>query len=107
MLVFGESILNDAVSIVLATTVLEAAQPGAQALSSIDRVLNGMGRFCIVFFGSAIIGASFALIAALVFKYIDLRKHPSLEFGMMLVFIYAPYGLAEGLHLSGKRNVPF
>lgn len=41
-----------------------------------------------------------------VFKYIDLRKNPSLEFGMMLVFIYAPYGLAEGLHLSGNFHSP-
>lgn len=57
MLVFGESILNDAVSIVLATTVLETGQPGAVALSTMDRVLNGMGRFCIIFFGSSVIGA--------------------------------------------------
>lgn len=34
-------------------------------------------------------------------KFIDLRKTPSLEFGMMLVFSYAPYCLAEGIHLSG------
>lgn len=36
------------------------------------------------------------------FKYVDLRKNPSLEFAMILVFTYAPYGLAEGLHLSGS-----
>ncbi|KAI1297202.1 Sodium/hydrogen exchanger 8 [Halotydeus destructor] len=107
MLVFGESILNDAVSIVLATTILEADKPGFASLTTLDRVLKGMGRFCVVFFGSAAIGASFALIAALLFKYIDLRKHPSLEFGMMLVFIYAPYGLAEGLHLSGIMAILF
>ncbi len=35
-------------------------------------------------------------------KYIELRQHPSLELGMMLVFSYAPYGLAEGLELSGE-----
>ena len=35
-------------------------------------------------------------------KFVDLRKTPSLEIGMMLVFSYLPYGLAEGLHLSGK-----
>ncbi len=34
-------------------------------------------------------------------KFIDLRKTPSLEIGLMLVFSYAPYALAEGLHLSG------
>ena len=106
MLVFGESILNDAVAIVLATTALELSRT-ASSVSGGVAVINGVVRFGIVFFGSAIIGAAFALIAALVFKYIDLRKHPSLEFGMMLVFIYAPYGLAEGLHLSGIMAILF
>jgi sodium/hydrogen exchanger 8 len=107
MLVFGESILNDAVSIVLATTALEAGHPDAVSISTAARVFSGMGRFFVVFFGSAGIGVAFALIAALVFKSIDLRKNPSLEFGMMLVFIYAPYGLAEGLHLSGIMAILF
>ncbi|RWS30428.1 sodium/hydrogen exchanger 8-like protein [Leptotrombidium deliense] len=107
MLVFGESILNDAVSIVLATTALEAGLPSAQTLTTAARVFQGVGRFFIVFFASAGIGAAFALVAAMLFKYIDLRKNPSLEFGMMLVFIYAPYGLAEGLHLSGIMAILF
>ena len=34
-------------------------------------------------------------------KFIDLRRTPSLEIGMMMVFCYTPYALAEGLHLSG------
>lgn len=35
-------------------------------------------------------------------KHVDLRTTPSLELGTMLIFSYAPYGLAEGLKLSGK-----
>ncbi|XP_015783675.1 LOW QUALITY PROTEIN: sodium/hydrogen exchanger 8-like [Tetranychus urticae] len=107
MLVFGESILNDAVSIVLATTALEAGQSTGVVLSTAGAVFQGVGRFFIVFFGSAAIGATFAFIAALIFKYVDLRKNPSLEFGMMLAFIYAPYGLAEGVHLSGIMAILF
>jgi hypothetical protein len=34
-------------------------------------------------------------------KHVDLKAHPSLELAMMLIFCYAPYGLAEGVHLSG------
>jgi hypothetical protein len=34
-----------------------------------------------------------------------LRKNPSLEFGIMLVFTYAPYALAEGIHLSGELQL--
>lgn len=100
MLVFGESILNDAVSIVLSTTALEASHDAYGSVFA--RVFDGILRFMFVFFGSAAIGVAFALMAALLFKCVDLRKNPSLEFGMMLVFIYAPYGLAEGVHLSGR-----
>ena len=118
MLVFGESILNDAVAIVLATTALELNRDSTVSaaaasslitsdLSSGAIFINGVLRFLVVFFGSALVGVAFALIAALVFKYVDLRKHPSLEFGMMLIFIYSPYGLAEGLHLSGIMAILF
>lgn len=39
-----------------------------------------------------------------VLKHIDLRKTPSLEFGMMIIFAYLPYGLAEGISLSGEQQ---
>lgn len=65
MLVFGESILNDAVAIVLATTALELSKTSAHTTGS-DAISNGVGRFLVVFFGSAMIGALFALVAALV-----------------------------------------
>lgn len=106
MLVLGESILNDAVSIVLATTVIQATAPGLEITTS-QAVLHGIGRFLLMFFASAAIGVVFALTAALMLKYIDLRKNPSLEFAMILVFTYAPYGLAEGLNLSGIMSILF
>lgn len=99
MLVFGESILNDAIAIVLTTSVLQSNGP---AMSTYEAVLTGIKQFCSMFFASAGIGVIFALISALLLKYVDLRKTPSLEFAMMLVFTYAPYVLAEGIHLSGK-----
>lgn len=98
MLVFGESILNDAIAIVLTTSILESNNPD---MSPIESVVSAFNRFCLMFFASAGIGVVFALISALLLKHVDLRKNPSLEFGMMLVFTYAPYALAEGIHLSG------
>lgn len=98
MLVFGESILNDAISIVLTTTVLESNN----AATTSEAIIMGLNRFCLMFFASAGIGVGFALTSALLLKHVDLRKNPSLEFGIMLVFTYAPYVLAEGIHLSGK-----
>lgn len=100
MLVFGESILNDAISIVLTTSVLESNN----AATTSEAIILGLNRFCLMFFASAGIGVVFALISALLLKHVDLRKNPSLEFGIMLVFTYAPYVLAEGIQLSGKHS---
>lgn len=104
MLVFGESILNDAIAIVLTTAALEANNP---LMSTGEAIVMGINRFCLMFFGSAGIGVLFALVSALLLKHVDLRKNPSLEFGMMLVFTYAPYVLAEGIHLSGIMAILF
>lgn len=104
MLVFGESILNDAIAIVLTTSILESNNPN---MSSSEAILTGINRFCLMFFASAAIGVGTALLSALLLKHIDLRKNPSLELGIMLVFTYAPYALAEGIHLSGIMAILF
>ncbi|XP_028165585.1 sodium/hydrogen exchanger 8 [Ostrinia furnacalis] len=104
MLVFGESILNDAVAIVLTTAVLGSNDP---IMSTGEAILSAINRFWLMFFASAGIGVLFALVSALLLKHVDLRKNPSLEFGMMLVFTYAPYVLAEGIHLSGIMAILF
>ena len=63
MLVFGESVLNDAVSIVMTKTILEqstsTASPGMV-------LLHSLGQFLLMFFVSALIGIAFALASALV-----------------------------------------
>lgn len=105
MLVFGESILNDAISIVLTTTISNTPEHSTGGTG--DAILSALGTFFTMFFASAGIGVVFALISALLIKHVDLRKHPSLEFGLMLVFTYAPYVLAEGIHLSGIMAILF
>ncbi|XP_016938016.2 sodium/hydrogen exchanger 8 [Drosophila suzukii] len=106
MLVFGESILNDAISIVLTASITQSANANAEA-STGEAMFSALKTFCAMFFASAGIGVIFALISALLLKHIDLRKHPSLEFAMMLMFTYAPYVLAEGIHLSGIMAILF
>ncbi|EHB02269.1 Sodium/hydrogen exchanger 8 [Heterocephalus glaber] len=73
--------------------------------------LQALGYFLKMFFGSSALGTLTGLISALitiyVLKHIDLRKTPSLEFGMMIIFAYLPYGLAEGISLSGIMAILF
>uniref|UniRef100_A0A673J7J6 Sodium/hydrogen exchanger n=1 Tax=Sinocyclocheilus rhinocerous TaxID=307959 RepID=A0A673J7J6_9TELE len=103
MLVFGESILNDAVSIVLTNTAEGFA--GSDVSTGWETFMQALGYFLKMFFGSAALGTLTGLISVL--KHFDLRKTPSLEFGMMIIFAYLPYGLAEGIKLSGIMAILF
>ncbi|KAG7228231.1 hypothetical protein INR49_009091 [Caranx melampygus] len=72
-----------------------------------ETFLQALGYFLKMFFGSAALGTLTGLISALFLKHFDLRKTPSLEFGMMIIFAYLPYGLAEGIKLSGIMSILF
>ncbi|XP_022094568.1 sodium/hydrogen exchanger 8-like [Acanthaster planci] len=107
MLVFGESILNDAVSIVMSDTVIMLNSKEMANVTSGEAFGYAVGSFCLMFSASAAIGTIIGLISALLLKHIDLRKTPSLEFGFMLIFSYLPYVLSEGLKLSGIMAILF
>ncbi|RDD47238.1 Sodium/hydrogen exchanger 8 [Trichoplax sp. H2] len=65
MLVFGESVLNDAVSIVMTNSILEFSK--AQALGgSTLAAFKAIGHFFVMFFASSSIGIAFALASALI-----------------------------------------
>ncbi|XP_052396841.1 sodium/hydrogen exchanger 8 isoform X2 [Carassius gibelio] len=105
MLVFGESILNDAVSIVLTNTA--EGFVGSDVSTGWETFVQALGYFLKMFFGSAALGTLTGLISAIALKHFDMRKTPSLEFGMMIIFAYLPYGLAEGIKLSGIMAILF
>ncbi|ULU14138.1 hypothetical protein L3Y34_016568 [Caenorhabditis briggsae] len=107
MLVFGESMLNDAVSIVLAATALRHAKPSFNKLPASEIITSAFVTFTEMFFFSACLGIGIGLLSALLFKHVDLRKTPSLEFALLLIFSYIPYGFAEALDLSGIMAILF
>lgn len=107
MLVFGESMLNDAVAIVLTSTAIEMSHPSMSSLSTSDTLRVALSSFTFVFIVSALVGAVIGFLSALLFKHVDLRKTPSLEFALLLVFSYLPYGLAEAISLSGIMAILF
>lgn len=66
MLVFGESMLNDAVSIVLTTTCLEMSRPEMAELTPMETIQHGFARFVSMFCTSAALGSGIGFISALV-----------------------------------------
>jgi len=104
MLVFGESVLNDAVSIVMTKTIIQQATSTASAGMVL---LQSLGQFLLMFCVSALLGVVTALCSALFLKFVNLRQHYSLEFAMWFIFAFGPYFLAEGLRLSGIMSVLF
>lgn len=108
--VFGESVLNDAVSIVLFHSFSKAI--GVEEKNGFASVLRMILDFVIIFVGSAVIGASLGCFSALLFKYAELPGHteahgPKLELAIFLVFCYAPFLLADGAGLSGIVAILF
>ncbi|CAI5438087.1 unnamed protein product [Caenorhabditis angaria] len=107
MLVFGESMLNDAVSIVLAATAVKHSKSPFDSMPASEIFSSAFITFTEMFFLSAILGISVGLLSALLFKHVDLRKTPSLEFALLLICSYIPYGFAESLNLSGIMAILF
>lgn len=98
-LVFGESVLNDAVAIVLYRTFSRLIG------STIAHWYGPLFSFIYVFVGSAIVGAAVASATALLLKHTNLYRTPSLEFSFYLLMAYLPYPFCDGLGMSGILGI--
>jgi len=107
-MVFGESVLNDAVAIVLSRTLLGFNVPGTEVNS--ESIMAAVQSFCVIFGGSLLIGAFFGIASALVFKVMDMRHHGDLIFmqaALSFVFPWSSYYTSEALELSGIVSILF
>lgn len=106
-LVFGESALNDAVAMILFSTFsdLLLLKEGDNDFTDATSIALKVGEFVLQLIEQAILspllGTVFAVLAALVFKYVDLRQHPTAELPLYMLLMYTPFVLAECFHLSG------
>ncbi|KAH1041067.1 hypothetical protein GLYMA_09G018200v4 [Glycine max] len=103
-LVFGESVLNDAMAISLYRTMSSVrADPSGQNLFMV------VVRFLETFVGSMSAGVGVGFISALLFKYagLDIDNLQNLESCLFVLFPYFSYMLAEGLGLSGIVSILF
>ncbi len=101
VLVEGESLFNDATSLVLATLLLGIAVSGEFAS---DTVYEGIGRFLVVFLGGIAIGSLFAFVATQLLGRI--HAVPVVEISLTTVLAYLSFLVAEhSLHVSGIMAV--
>lgn len=103
-LVFGESVLNDAVSIVLCKTLLQIADNGSITMGML---VHALVNFLMMGFGSAFLGIVSGVASALLTKHVAFHTVPMLEYTLVCIFAYLPYVLAEALSLSGIMAILF
>ncbi|XP_010128488.1 PREDICTED: sodium/hydrogen exchanger 2-like [Chlamydotis macqueenii] len=96
ILVFGESLLNDAVTVVLYKLFRSFCE--MPAIKSVD-VFAGIGKFFVVGLGGVLVGLTFGMTAAFTTRFTkDIRVIEAL-FGFL--YSYLSYLTAEMFHLSG------
>jgi sodium/hydrogen exchanger 8 len=101
-LVFGESVINDAVGLVLFEALAHLVEiESVQQVNPGREVLRFVFEFSTGFFGSLVLGIGFGLAFALFLKHIDFRHTPVLELSIYVTILYAPFVVAELCHLSG------
>jgi sodium/hydrogen exchanger-like protein 6/7 len=101
-IIFGESILNDAVAIVLFETAQRYKEGGQAGTLGLLSLLEGIGIFLAVFFGSLVIGVLIGIATALMLKFTLVRRFPKIESCLILLIAYASYFFSTGISMSGK-----
>uniref|UniRef100_UPI0037E7373E sodium/hydrogen exchanger 9-like n=1 Tax=Semicossyphus pulcher TaxID=241346 RepID=UPI0037E7373E len=106
-LLFGESVLNDAVAIVLTHAITSYSQTGAGHSFSLPAALLSVGYFLGVLVGSFLLGFMFAAITALLTKFTRLCESPLLQTSLFFLLSWSSFLSAEASGLSGIVAVLF
>lgn len=99
--IFGESILNDAVAIVLYETAQKYRAGATADTLTILSLFESIGVFLLVFFGSLAIGLLVGLATSLLLKNTHVRRMPKIESCLIILIAYASYFFANAVHMSG------
>ncbi|XP_054020591.1 sodium/hydrogen exchanger 7 isoform X2 [Dryobates pubescens] len=107
-LLFGESVLNDAVAIVLSSSIV-AYQPTGENSHAFDAAafFKSVGVFLGIFSGSFMMGAVTGVVTALVTKFTKLHCFPLLETALFFLMSWSTFLLAEACGFTGVVAVLF
>mmetsp|Transcript_11268 Transcript_11268/g.15048 ORF Transcript_11268/g.15048 Transcript_11268/m.15048 type:complete len:580 (-) Transcript_11268:264-2003(-) len=99
-LVFGESVLNDAVAIVLFKTFLKYYDPDGPDLGRAD-IPAALLSFVTVTVLSILVGVGLGLVVSFIYRHTSLSSFPKFETALLFLFCYCCYATAEAVGLSG------
>ncbi|XP_047231173.1 sodium/hydrogen exchanger 7 isoform X2 [Girardinichthys multiradiatus] len=107
-LLFGESVMNDAVAIVLSSSIV-AYQPAGANTHKFDAsaFFKSVGIFLGIFSGSFVMGAVTGVVTALVTKFTKLHCFPLLETALFFLMSWSTFLLAEACGFTGVVAVLF
>jgi len=110
-LVFGESVINDAVAIVLAETLKDyeetATSCKVDSCFTAAVFFRAVLDFFLIFGASFLVGSFMGCITALLTKFTHIREHPLLESTLFILMSYSTFLLAEVFELTGIVAVLF
>lgn len=98
--IFGESILNDAIAIVIFESAQHADGNGQRI--GVVSIIHGIWYFLKEFFGSLAIGSVVGILAAVLLKFTYLRRYPKMESCMIVLIAYSTYFFSQAIQMSGK-----
>eukprot|EP00116_Pleurobrachia_bachei_P004542 sb/3464804/ len=105
-LIFGESVMNDAVAIVLFESVLAYAPYKTTTFSAVG-FLSCVGQFFITFFGSFFIGTFTGLLTSMITKLTRLCDFPTMETSLFFLMSYSSFLLCEAAGFTGIVGILF
>ncbi|XP_073520861.1 sodium/hydrogen exchanger 4 [Phyllobates terribilis] len=99
MMIFGESLLNDGITVVLYNIFISFTQMHTyEQIEPVD-ILAGIGRFFMVGIGGVFFGIIFGFLSAFITRFT--RNITSIEPLLVFMFSYLSYLSAEAFYLSG------
>ncbi|XP_019512497.1 PREDICTED: sodium/hydrogen exchanger 9 [Hipposideros armiger] len=106
-LLFGESVLNDAVAIVLTYSISMYSPKENPNAFDAAAFFQSVGNFLGIFASSFAMGSAYAVVTALLTKFTKLCEFPMLETGLFFLLSWSAFLSAEAASLTGIVAVLF